>query len=520
MLKVLIVDDERKIIQLIEHLVDWGELSMEVVGKAENGIEALDLAKRFLPDIIITDIRMPGLDGLELISAVKEVLPNTEIIIISGYRHFEYAQTALKFGVSDYLLKPIKRDELNKTLEKIAKKSGHRKTDEWQKIRDSSSLRQIFIRDIIHGYRIENARDYHIRFDCEVWSVVIVKFDGDVLGVKSNADFILEKGQHDFKEILSDMVGEMEMYVEDSRIFAILGYALAEKESIYKGLRRFLEWMTPREHILEGLRTTIAFGTGVFSVLELGKSLHNAKLWIEERIVQGTNTVYVGEWDAENAFPESTLFTKYQREIEKVLESLDVDEVSEVLVSLKRSMLEEERISGHNVLQMCKQVFNQVLLFAGKNRVYLREDAMEEFNQKLDRCGAVLDVLSCMIREVAQVYMSLAERKIAEDHRPIRMAKMYIQENFNKSITLEEVSEVVGFAPTYLSNLFKKETGSTFLEYVQFKRMEVAKHLLRTTNLSVAVIGEKVGYGDVRYFTRTFMKNSGLKPNEYRKLYA
>lgn len=519
MLKVLLADDEHKIMQLIEHLVDWDSLSMEIVARADNGLDALVLAKEYQPDIIITDIRMPGLDGLELISAVKDELPSVEVIIISGYRHFEYAQTALKFGVSDYLLKPIKREELNKTLEKIAKKSGHRKTDEKQKTRDSSSLRQIFIRDMVHGYRIENAADYHIRLEKEELAFLVAKMDGDVLAIQSNMDFIMEKGVLDLCREIHDLVGEIEVYVEDSYIYSVINFDSSNRENIYKALRRFLESMKAKEHILKGLRTTIAFGLGVWNVSDLGKSLYNAKLWVEERIVQGTNQVYMGERKKDQVFSDSDLFLEYHQKVENVMESLDVDELEMVLLTMQ-NQLRKENISGHDIMQMCKQICNQVLLFAARNRIFLMENTMDTFNQALDRHGDIDAVLNCMILEVTKIYASIAKQKKMEDNRPIRMAKNYIKEHFNESITLEEVSEVVGLAPTYLSNVFKKETGHTFLEFVQQKRMEVAKELLKTTTLSIARIGEKVGYGDVRYFTKIFMKNTGLKPNEYRKLYA
>ena len=122
MLKVLIADDEHKVCQLIEKLVDWEALDMQVVAVAENGIQALEQIREYTPDIAITDIRMPGYDGLELVHLAKEYNPKMEFIIISGYRHFEYAQTAIRYGVSAYLLKPIKKDELQETLKKLGEK--------------------------------------------------------------------------------------------------------------------------------------------------------------------------------------------------------------------------------------------------------------------------------------------------------------------------------------------------------------------------------------------------------------
>ncbi len=122
MQKVMIADDEERICRLIEALVDWKALDMEVAAVAHNGLEALEFADRFRPDILITDIRMPGCSGLELIEKVKKRMPELEIIIISGYAHFEYAKSAIKFGVGEYLLKPINKAELTMTLERLRAK--------------------------------------------------------------------------------------------------------------------------------------------------------------------------------------------------------------------------------------------------------------------------------------------------------------------------------------------------------------------------------------------------------------
>jgi two-component system response regulator YesN len=118
-MKVLIADDEEKICQLIKNLVNWEELDMDVIACVNDGIAALDIIEHDKPDLVITDIRMPGYDGLELIKRTKTISPETEFIIISGYRHFEYAQNAIRYGVKNYLLKPVKKIELNEELEKI-----------------------------------------------------------------------------------------------------------------------------------------------------------------------------------------------------------------------------------------------------------------------------------------------------------------------------------------------------------------------------------------------------------------
>ena len=122
MIKVVVADDEVKVCQLICNLVDWSTFDMEIVAVAHNGEEALEMVRQHEPDLLVTDIRMPGCDGLEMIARAKQLREDLDFVIISGYRHFEYAQSAIKYGVSDYLLKPIQKEELCSTLEKMRRR--------------------------------------------------------------------------------------------------------------------------------------------------------------------------------------------------------------------------------------------------------------------------------------------------------------------------------------------------------------------------------------------------------------
>ena len=145
---------------------------------------------------------------------------------------------------------------------------------------------------------------------------------------------------------------------------------------------------------------------------------------------------------------------------------------------------------------------------------------MENYNLGADNCASAQELFDYLIRKIAASYDMAARLKRQDENRPVRVAKQYISEHYATALTLEEVSAVAGLSPAYLATVFKKDTGMTFLEYVSKVRMDMAKQLLKETSCTVADICEKVGYSDVRYFTKTFTKYSGLKPNEYRKLYS
>lgn len=144
----------------------------------------------------------------------------------------------------------------------------------------------------------------------------------------------------------------------------------------------------------------------------------------------------------------------------------------------------------------------------------------KKFSKDAGECADIEELFRLLGGTLGRSLQKASEAKKAEDNRPIRQAKQYIEENYNRSLTLEEVSEMAGFAPGYFSTLFKKETGATFLEFLQSVRMDAAKKMLVSGNEGMNVICEKVGYSDVKYFTKCFVKYTGLKPGEYRKIYS
>lgn len=535
MLKVLIADDERKVCQLIEKLVDWRAMDMEVIAVESNGIDALERIREYKPEIAITDIRMPGYDGLELIRLGKEANPRMEFIIISGYRHFEYAQTAIQYGVSAYLLKPIKKEELVRELSKIheqfRKKTEQLTYEEQVKLTmksDEEMLRMSFMADLVYRKNKLLLRDslekinqeFHYRFQPGEFCAYIIKLDGQILNDTENLKFMADKISVMMEELFGACTYDYGTYMLGSFLYFILNYDPAGRMNVRKQVRALMDEIVVQSSILEGLTVTLAAGEAGSGTEVLEASLKNARLLIEERLVAGTGRFLEGVMDTTGAFTESSLFTQFNRQMSQALESLDVSVVRDTMVALKDSMLSERTITGHEILQMTKEVCNLYLFFMKNNKIPIREDFIEDYNVGADNCASAAQLFDYLIAKITESYENAAERKKQEDNRPIRLAKQYIQKHYEEPLTLEELSAVVGLSPTYLSTVFKKDTGMTFLEYLSKVRMDMAKKLLKETNDTVAAVCRQVGYSDVRHFTKTFTKYSGLKPNEYRKLYS
>lgn len=537
MLKVIVADDEEKICQLILKLVDWEALDMEVAGTAANGLEALEKIRQMSPDVVITDIRMPGCDGMEMIRQAKQINSDIEFVIISGYRHFEYAQTAIKYGVSDYLLKPVKKEELRSTLEKIRERYLE-KTEQLtfeERVRlvlknDAGRLRTSYFSGILYpksrdqeSLSLEDINGhYHYSFRPGCFQVLCIKFDRIPSRDRKSLEFLADKTSQLAEQIMQECSYDFELYVESSYVYMLLNYGEEEKRNVRHQIKSMLDGLIVLESIMEGLRVTIGAGSVVTSVSQIRQSLRTSRWRVEQRLVSGPGTVIDCEIKESADLVESPLFYDFNTAMTKALESLEPDQVHQVLVQLKNGLMERADITGHEILQMSKEVCN-LYLFCMKNQKVTIENEngfVERYNAGADDCESVDTLFRFLTGEIERSFSSAAQQKRQEDNRPIRMAKKYMKEHFMEPITLEDVSAMAGFNPTYFSSLFKKETGSSFLEYLSGVRMDEAKRLLRETSFPVASVCEHVGYSDVKYFTKAFIKFTGLKPNEYRKLYS
>ena len=285
MIKVLIADDEEKVCTLISKLVNWKDFDMEVVATVYNGIEALDYIKKCPVDVAITDIRMPGYDGIELISKAKEINERIEFIIISGYRHFEYAQSAIKYGVSDYLLKPIKKEELNGTLEKIRlqclKRAEQLSAQEQLRLRlqdDTSKQREQLFLDLLLNSSKEIAsleelnQTYCFKFDKGIFQFTAIKIDCRYEDFNTDSIQVLdEKISKILDSILRDSCREMEIYCKDTIVYALLNYSPENSQSLRRQLKEVMWEFSVQQTVLEKVYFTLCVGKKIEDVRKLSE---------------------------------------------------------------------------------------------------------------------------------------------------------------------------------------------------------------------------------------------------------
>lgn len=538
MYKVIIADDEPKVTQLIKSLIDWETLNLELVDIAKDGITAFEMIKTYQPDIVITDIRMPGYDGLELIRMAKGLDPNVGIIIISGYQHFDYAQNAIKYGVEDYLLKPLKKVEINASLAKMIEKFKEKRAqvnehlllhqqanDNKHKVRESL-MNQLFADrnyDFMQLDRVEVNKEYQFNFHEGQFQAIVVK--PDIYFNESNENvhkLVTDMTKKIVEKHLVKFCYDQMVYPSEEGIICILNYGNEQKKHFRKALINIMDEVNTLRDLFENLKITISIGSGTNNLNEIGKSVKEAYLLIKDRIVVGSGKIIDNTFKNEQKLLiENMLAFDMRREISKSIEILNMEDLEKTLLDIEKNISSSGHMTGQTIKDIVYEILD-IVIYELKNCTNIQlsqESILKDFNMKFQMCNKVKDVFELLNMTIKKVITDVVEEKKNQNNRPIREAQKFINEHYPSQITLKEVSTVIGLNATYFSTLFKKETGLNFLEYVTSVRIREAKRLLSDSKMSVSDVAYEVGYSDLKHFSKQFKKITGLNPSQYRKLY-
>ncbi len=531
--KIIIVDDEVKIVKLIEVLIDWDTLPLKLVGTANDGISALNLIKTEKPDIVILDMKMPGFNGIELICRAKELYPGIHFIIISGYRRFEYAQNAIKYGVEDYLLKPVKGDEINNTLKKVIHKIDNMLIDEFQREHyiefENRQLEEKFFIDYLGSTGEMNLSlsdimdEYNIDLKSEIYEIVLIKNDLNGTEINDNEIILLkEKTEGIVRDILSAENINYYYHQNDSGLYILLNYNIEFKEDVRECLVGIIEKLHSIRDLFNNLNSTIARSGGFSDTKELQHSINNVGILIKDRIVSGSGKIYLNQdSDSAQALLKDIFTQTTKNEIIKYTEILDANSIKKVLDDIQIDLLSFKGITGQIIMDIVDEVldaFSFSLKNRGGNNRVLNEEILS-FRSILYSQSKLSAIFSLMIAKLSDIINEEKRLKKDKEALPILEVKKYINENFFMNLSLDNVSSYIGMNPTYFSTLFKKETGVGFLEYLTNVRMDEAKELLGDPKRLISDTASEVGYKDTKHFTKQFKKIVGLSPIEYRKIY-
>ncbi len=517
--RVFFVEDEIVTREGIRDNVDWKACGFEFCGEAPDGEMALPLLQTAKPDVLITDIKMPFMDGLQLCKIIRERMPWVKIVILSGHDEFEYARQAIKLGVTEYLLKPVTVQDLHNVLQKIAAQLEQERKDQehLQKLRDQieenrAALRERFLIKLVVGAvspteAIEKGQLLGLDLVARYYLVVVVKtqlidrsepFDYDEYQqvqqiltsvVEHNPDvFLLKKG---WEELVLIIKGNTPEYLEE------------EKDLILERVER--EVKRTRYRLIVGVGALKKRIADIYqSFIEALASAQNA--------TEETASPNYGTDKAELLKFDKSAVDDYLRCGVKE----EFDEFFDALIQ----PLGEAALKSHLIKNY---IFVDVILATGKLVNELGGD-VEQVIPELDSIETILMNIKTTKQLEDQARKILISALAFRDSRTnnqytglVQQAKEYIDHHYmNPDLSLNQVAAQVNLSPSYFSVVFGQATGQTFKEYLTELRIRKAKELLRMTTQRSAEISYQVGYSDPHYFSYVFRKNTGLSPTQFR----
>lgn len=532
MYKVFLVEDEIVVRDGLKTIVPWQQYGFVLVGDAPDGEAALPRIRQTRPDILITDIRMPFLDGLSLARIVRGELPNIRIIIVSGYDDFEYARKAIEVGVEQYLLKPITKAALIKTLCELREKmdAEQRQAVYYEKFRNEAQeyeqfSRRRFFERLVSG-QLSVPEIYEQAAELEL----------DVSAAQYNiVQFLLQQGSSDqYSEPLAQLQDELIRTLECSPEVLLFRWNLLTYAVLIKGhewdieenTRRCVDCIVHRcESAPEGIEWYVAAGRPVSRLSQLpgcfsgvSRTLSYRFLYPQEHVLSNREAAPLDPGEEEHKLrtldTSSIDPTRIQNFLKTGLPSEVGDFVSEYLGSIGTDAI--------GSVLFCQYILLNVRFTA---TAYVEQQGLSR--DRLLACIAEQSpVAQIHTREQIAAYMQALltcaielreESSAGRYHDLMSQTREYIEQHYtDESLSLHMVARAVNLSASYFSALFSQEMGKTFTEYVTERRMEQACNLLRTTRMRSSEIAFAVGYKDAHYFSFLFKKTQGCTPRDYR----
>lgn len=508
MYKVLLVDDEPFITEGLSDAVDWSAFGLEVVGSAEDGEEALERLRELPVDLLITDISMPIMTGLELIRKARELQPQLKVIILSGFNEFNYLKEGMRLGIENYLLKPINFGELEATLTDTVRKLEADKPekplgeDEIGILRDNVMTRWVNGR-IALPELTERIALLGIDLSKPYAALAIIRFRSEqaIAGYDCIADILAEE---------TDGLTLIPFFNDEGELVTVCCINGEERYQamVIEALERVAVKWENRQ-----LGPQIALG-GIVARADAAASYAEARKAQQFFLVRhDRHLLDYADISAETAALPSGLF-EWEAYAKPIL-AKDKDELAGVIDRDFAAIRITESL--HPVRARAAAIELMILMKIEVDKLG-RADAAEVFQSALDQ-AVTASTLEGVEKAVRTAAFFAADSFSGEDMSPvIKQALRYIHEHYAEALTLKSLGLQFHIHPNYLGQLFHKQTGDTFTDYLNKFRIDKAKELLADSRLKVNEIARQVGYWETGYFYKQFKKHVGMVPGDYKEL--
>lgn len=531
MYKVFLVDDEIVVREGIRDNINWDSTNFVFCGSSTDGEAALPVIQEVKPDILLTDIKMPFMDGLQLSKIVKKTMPWVKIIILSGHDEFAYAKEALSIGVTDYLLKPITSNDLVKALSKVASQIDNEKKElenveklKKQCANNLSLFKDQFLNELSLGMissvqAIEKSQYFNINIIAKCYVVEIIEAE---IFKDINSD---DRGRENLKmdNILAAVLDKNPQVIRFKRnieetVIIVKGDVSEEVEESAYAIAQAIKYEVERN---TKLKLTVGIGSvrqrinGISDSFTEADTAKNFKYYLGKGKIIGIKDIMIDSDSAKRLInldkASVTEFLKYgvKSNIKTFLDSY--------LKPIKEGDLKSLIYSYYAFIDVLIAASKYIDEIGGsKEDIIPKINHPEKFIESINSIEEFEKHLAKMMEEIIDLRDNKVESKYSNI---IRRAKEYIDENYsNPDISLHSVADHVNISPSHFSTIFSQYTGETFIEYLIKTRIKIAMELLRTTQKRSSEIAYEVGYNDPHYFSYIFKKTTGCTPRDYRQL--
>lgn len=543
MLKIFLAEDEVVVRATIKRMIPWEELGFELVGEAADGEMALPLLIRQQPDLLITDIKMPFMDGLTLARLAKKEIPGLKVVILSGYDDFNYAKQAIGIGVEDYLLKPITKNALIERLSEIRSRYEHEKTQKeyYEKFQremqayEKNSSRDFFealvggSMDMMEVYK--RAEKLGLDIVAEAYNVLIftMNCDEDFPGQRDE----YSSWEAESLELLENFfAGHSSAMLFRSNIFSYGVLLKGQRETIEENTRACVDEIRKILSRQDGRREWfLAVGQSVERLSQIQKSYHTASRAFSQRYLYDENILYYDEMETME-HPGGQAETEDNAYLQKV----DVNALNPAILQkfLSNGLQEETENFVKDYFYAIGQEPMESLVF--RNYVILNvrfsvisfikglgcdtnEMESADTEEVLAESGKNMESAIAYAKKMISQAIEIRDQNSGNKNRSIlKTAVDFIDSHYmDEEISLNTVANVANVSSNHFSALFSQNMGQTFIEYLTTLRMNKAKELLRCTGMRSSEIAGEIGYKDAHYFSYLFKKTQGMTPSDYRK---
>ncbi|WP_336765584.1 response regulator [Paenibacillus sp. USHLN196] len=528
----MLVDDDPHIVKALTEHIDWPSLGLSIAGTASNGLDALELFHRMHPDLVMTDVYLPGMTGLEITQALRRDHPHLPIIILSGYDEFENARAAMRWGVNHFLLKPAEVEEIESVLREVLLEQDVRERHERlertykQEVgRVLPYLRKQFLHELLTTrYQPEELPEERMEY-----IGIHMSSQARAISLQLNRPaFLTRMKERDWQllrygaaDIIQETVKEQSEHMANGQV-EIVDYSDQVFVLLLLGDRDYLEEILPLvermiDQIFTYLKIEVSAGIGRSKShpCEVIDSYLESREAVETAEFKGGSRIYLYEASADTG-PSATDYSLLLRQWNEAWVDIRPDQAEEVWHHIRLLLKEGNCVGIQDIQVVAVSLFDTLIHSWNRLHPMLTPPlVMSDFLREIQSKYALHDLVNWMDRIICnwleQIRKEMGEKK---SNKLIEQVKQYVELHYAEEISFEAIAKGLFVHPKYLSQLFKRVTGENFVSYLNGYRIQRAMELLQSGHYMVYEVSEMTGFRNATYFSQVFKMLTGKSPSE------